>query len=76
MRIVFHCIVLAASVLLFQAAVVHAQGRRAAEHDFQNRSPRVGDPVPNLTAYDAQGKPFPLSKLKGSYTVLVFGCLT
>lgn len=36
----------------------------------------VGAPLPDLAVYDAAGKPFQLSQLKGSYTVLVFGCLT
>jgi len=39
--------------------------------------PRVGDTLPDVTAIDENGKPFPLrEKLKGKRTVLVFGCLT
>ncbi len=36
----------------------------------------VGNPMPDLSVYDASGNPFSLADLKGSYTVLVFGCLT
>ncbi len=37
---------------------------------------KVGDPLPDAKAYDAEGKEFRLRALKGYYTVLVFGCLT
>ncbi|MCH8291466.1 hypothetical protein IH992_10240 [Candidatus Poribacteria bacterium] len=36
----------------------------------------IGTPLPDLTAYDANGQPFKLSQLKGHYSVIVFGCLT
>lgn len=36
----------------------------------------IGTPLPDLTAYDADGQPFKLSQLKGHYSVIVFGCLT
>jgi|GEM_PF-3423669 cytochrome oxidase Cu insertion factor (SCO1/SenC/PrrC family) len=36
----------------------------------------VGVPLPSVTVYDAQGQAFNLSELKGSYSVLVSGCLT
>jgi hypothetical protein len=39
--------------------------------------PPIGDSVPQLTAYDAEGKAFNLAdRLKGHYSVIVFGCLT
>ena len=38
--------------------------------------PKVGQPLPELTVYDAKGNEFKLSSLKQHYTVLVFGCLT
>jgi len=38
--------------------------------------PKVGEPLPDLTVFDAQGNEFKLSSLKQHYTVLVFGCLT
>jgi len=43
---------------------------------FMEEAPAVGDRLPDITACDDRGKPFPLSALKGHYTVLVFGCLT
>ena len=43
---------------------------------FAARSPKVGELLPDVSAFDADGKPFKLSSLKGQYTVLVFGCLT
>ena len=38
--------------------------------------PQAGDPLPDITVYDAQGNPFELGGVKGKPTVLVFGCLT
>ena len=37
---------------------------------------KVGDPLPKVFAYDDKGNEFQLRRLKGHYTVLVFGCLT
>ena len=37
----------------------------------------LNEPVPDVTAFDESGNPFPLrEKLKGQYSVIVFGCLT
>lgn len=38
--------------------------------------PAVGTMLPEVSAFDEQGEKFSTSTLKGSYTVLVFGCLT
>lgn len=38
--------------------------------------PAVGSVLPDVSAFDEQGKPFSTKSLRGSYTVLVFGCLT
>jgi collagen type III alpha len=43
---------------------------------FQGSGPAVGQSLPDLRVYDAQGREFQLSSLKGNYSVLVFGCLT
>ncbi len=43
---------------------------------FQGSGPVLGQPLPDITVYDAEGKEFKLSSLKGDYSVLVFGCLT
>ena len=37
---------------------------------------KIGGPAPDVTVYDAGGKDFSLSSLRGSHAVLVFGCLT
>ena len=50
--------------------------RQALEAKFEAASPAIGAPLPDLSAYDAEGREFKLSSLKGNYSVLVFGCLT
>ena len=42
----------------------------------QGQGVQTGDPLPDVTLYDADGKQFKLGRLKGQYSVLVFGCLT
>jgi len=49
---------------------------QARRDRFEASTPAIGDPMPDLSAYDEDGARFELSSLKGSYTVLVFGCLT
>ena len=36
----------------------------------------VGSPMPEVTVFDQDGKPFETASLKGKYSVVVFGCLT
>ncbi len=43
---------------------------------FQGSGPALGQSLPDITVFDAEGKEFKLSSLKGDYSVLVFGCLT
>lgn len=50
-------------------------GRRV-ERIFDETSPEIGAPLPDLTCYDAEGNAFDLRSLKGHHTVLLFGCLT
>lgn len=39
--------------------------------------PKVGDELPDVTAFDEAGNPFPLKEsLAGKHSVMVFGCLT
>jgi cytochrome oxidase Cu insertion factor (SCO1/SenC/PrrC family) len=38
--------------------------------------PEVGTVIPDITLYDAGGKEFSTTSLRGQYSVLVFGCLT
>lgn len=40
------------------------------------KGPAVGKSLPDVGGFDADGKPFKLSRLKGSHAVIVFGCLT
>lgn len=55
---------------LFAAAFAMVPGKTSA-------IPAIGDPVPKLPAYDAEGNSFDLAeRLKGNYAVVVFGCLT
>ena len=38
--------------------------------------PQPGTNLPTVRAFDEQGRDFSTASLRGSYTVLVFGCLT
>lgn len=53
-----------------------AQQRRMSEEQFAEKSPKVGEVLPNVKAFDEQGRPVELKDLRGKYTVLVFGCIT
>jgi cytochrome oxidase Cu insertion factor (SCO1/SenC/PrrC family) len=44
--------------------------------EFLKKSPTIGEALPDLTVYSADGKEFKTSSLRGHYTVLSFGCLT
>ncbi len=44
--------------------------------EFDGAAPKVGEALPDVMVYDAQGRPFNLGVLKGDYAVIVFGCLT
>ncbi len=64
------------------AFISHAQfpGRGSAQSGlyggFSQAGLKVGDPLPDITCVDEDGKPFRLNSLKENYTVIVFGCLT
>lgn len=52
-------------------------GFRPAIERYEAAAPAVGDPMPDLAVYDAQGEPIDLGELlRENYTVLVLGCLT
>ena len=57
----------------FGVRTVTAQSALAG---FDDNSPELGDLVPDIAILDQEGKPFELRSFTGSYTVLVFGCLT
>ncbi|HUG93299.1 MAG TPA: hypothetical protein VML55_20830 [Planctomycetaceae bacterium] len=50
--------------------------RQQVVRGFERTAPDVGELLPDVAAFDADGQPLRLSSLKGSHTVLVFGCLT
>jgi cytochrome oxidase Cu insertion factor (SCO1/SenC/PrrC family) len=56
------------------AGPVGAQGKEDPE--WVKQSPTIGEPLPDLTVYTADGKEFKTSSLRGHYTVIDFGCLT
>ncbi len=74
MRITLLC--LSTFIFLADASQVQAQRLREREQEFMTAPPRVGDPLPSVTVYAANGQPFETSRLRGRYTVLTFGCLT
>lgn len=43
---------------------------------IKDTAPDVGEMIPNVTVLDESGDEYELWRLKGKYTVLVFGCLT
>ena len=69
-------------IALFVAAssqlghVAHAQERRRDEAAFVTERPAVGEPLPDVTVYDASGREVKTSSLRGQHIVLTFGCLT
>jgi cytochrome oxidase Cu insertion factor (SCO1/SenC/PrrC family) len=54
----------------------NSQSRGRSTGGFDQQAPALGQPLPDVKLYTADGKEFSTSQLKGSYTVLVFGCLT
>ncbi|MCA9083885.1 MAG: redoxin domain-containing protein [Planctomycetaceae bacterium] len=67
------------SIVLFSLSIgdtAFAQRLQQREKEFLSTKPLIGDPLPDVTIYDIDGQPFPLSGLRGHYTVLTFGCLT
>ena len=47
-----------------------------ADERFLEMDPKIGDPLPDVFGYDEERNKLALSSLKGSYSVIVFGCLT
>ena len=50
--------------------------RERLNRRFKEASPPVGELLPDVSGYTADGKPVSLRGLKGEFKVLVFGCLT
>ena len=67
---------LVGGVLAQQPAGDPPTPRRPGIDSGRSAGLNVGDTISPLAAFDADGKPFALSRLEGSYSVIVFGCLT
>lgn len=74
---------LAVFLVLALSGAVSAQSPKAKREvtinplaSFAANAPQVGDRLPEVSLFDAGGKPFSLGNLRGHYSVLVFGCLT
>ena len=52
-----------------------AQARRRGRRN-EHRLPEVGAPLPDVVVFDEHGNEFSTRRLRGHYSVLVFGCLT
>ncbi len=48
-----------------------ASPRQRVNGRFDQNSPNIGELLPDVSVYDADGKPLKLRSLKGNYTVLV-----
>lgn len=67
------------SIVLAAWLPADAQAQRkkgSRDENFMASKPAVGDLLPEVTVYTPDGKPFNTTDLRGSYAVLVFGCLT
>ena len=53
-----------------------ARDSNSSDDDFLKARPRIGDRLPELTAFTSDGKEVRLADFRGHHTVLVFGCLT
>lgn len=62
---------------LFGGASIQAQPSvRQPNATFPQVTNLQGQELPEVSVFTAEGKPFSTAKLRGRYTVLVFGCLT
>jgi cytochrome oxidase Cu insertion factor (SCO1/SenC/PrrC family) len=52
------------------------RGGERVRRIFDETSPKIGAPLPDVTCYDADGNEIKLRSLRGHHTVLLFGCLT
>ncbi|MGH7202552.1 MAG: hypothetical protein ACREJB_18240 [Planctomycetaceae bacterium] len=75
-RILTAAVALCVTPALFAQEARQTSPREQVNRRFEETTPALGEPLPDVTLYDAAGKPFRLGSLKGSHTVLVFGCLT
>ena len=64
------------ALFLLAALAGPAAGQMREDPEFVKKAPTVGDPLPELTVYTADGKEFKTADLRGKHVVLTFGCLT
>ncbi len=64
------------AITIQAARDANSQRQGGPRANFERTAPKVGEALPEATGYDAEGREFNLSSLKGSYSVLVFGCLS
>jgi cytochrome oxidase Cu insertion factor (SCO1/SenC/PrrC family) len=65
------------ALLVIDSTPLFAQpGGRTGGAQFSQVTRLLNTTLPTVNVFDAQGKPLSTSSLRGSYTVLVFGCLT
>jgi cytochrome oxidase Cu insertion factor (SCO1/SenC/PrrC family) len=57
-------------------SLVGAQPGGRGNDRLERAGLKVGQDLPQANLYTADGRHFSLSELGGSYTVLIFGCLT
>ncbi len=70
-------LLMVALILTTSFNLVLAQQRmQEREKEFLRSKPLIGDLLPDVTIYAADGSPFKMADLRGHYTVLTFGCLT
>jgi cytochrome oxidase Cu insertion factor (SCO1/SenC/PrrC family) len=63
-------------VLVLAALATQVAAQMKEDPEFVKKAPTLGDPLPDVTVYTADGKEFKTADLKKQYTVLTFGCLT
>lgn len=69
-------IILSLLALLCFVVPSHAQPFGRGNDRLERAGLKVGQDLPQADLYTADGRHFSLSELGGSYTVLIFGCLT
>ena len=63
------------SCVLTAPSPLRAQGSRGGGQ-FSRVTQLLNTQMPDVNVFDSKGAPLSTDTLKGSYTVLVFGCLT
>ncbi len=67
----------AAAVLLVLGSFQQGVAQTSLRDPFGGASmPKVGSRLPDVELFDDRGQVLSTATLRGSYTVLVFGCLT